>query len=173
MNTLSASAIRDALQLRDLTDPSQGQHAMQLLLDRIERALADRWDVSVRRERAHPIVSIAENYDRLLVPGDAVAREARYTRYVNDHAVRLGHLGGEGHETHGEKHVTRRLSEQSAFAINENMAGDAAQESTDRPAEREPDAGATELTPNRLNHLRDSGTLNDRQKERGREDLDP
>jgi len=91
MNTLPASAIRDALQTRDLTDPVQGPHAMQLLLDRIERTLADRWNVPVRRERAHPVVSIAENYDRLLVASDAVAREARYTRYLNDDAILRTH----------------------------------------------------------------------------------
>jgi phenylalanyl-tRNA synthetase alpha chain len=91
MNTLSASAIRRALELRDLTDPSQGVHAMQLLLDRMERTVADRWSVPVRRERAHPVVSVQENYDRLLVAADAVAREARYTRYLNDEAILRTH----------------------------------------------------------------------------------
>jgi phenylalanyl-tRNA synthetase alpha chain len=91
MNTLSASAIRRALELRDLTDPSQGAHAMQLLLDRIERTLADRWSIPVRRERAHPVVSVHENYDRLLVAADAVSREARYTRYLNDEAILRTH----------------------------------------------------------------------------------
>jgi phenylalanyl-tRNA synthetase alpha chain len=91
MNALSASVIRNALELRDLTDPSQGPHAMQLLLDRIERRLADLWRVPVRRERAHPVVSVEENYDRLLVAGDAVAREARYTRYLNDKAILRTH----------------------------------------------------------------------------------
>jgi phenylalanyl-tRNA synthetase alpha chain len=91
MNPLSASAIRDALEIRDLTDPSQGPHAMQLLLDLIEQTLADRWTVPVHRERAHPVVSVAENYDRLLVASDAVAREARYTRYLNDEAVLRTH----------------------------------------------------------------------------------
>jgi phenylalanyl-tRNA synthetase alpha chain len=91
MNTLSASAIRGALEIRDLTDPAQGVHAMQLLLGRIERTLAECWSVPVRRERAHPIVSVVENYDRLLVASDAVAREARYTRYLNDEAVLRTH----------------------------------------------------------------------------------
>jgi phenylalanyl-tRNA synthetase alpha chain len=91
MKTLSASAIRRALELRDLTNPRQGPHAMQLMLDGIERAISARWSVPVRRQRAHPVVSLAENYDRLLIAADAVAREARYTRYVNDDAILRTH----------------------------------------------------------------------------------
>lgn len=84
---LSALALRRALEIRDLTDPAQGPHAVQLLIAEVETALGDRWGIEVRRERAHPIVSLEENYDRLLVPPDAVGRDARYTRYVNDRAV--------------------------------------------------------------------------------------
>jgi phenylalanyl-tRNA synthetase alpha chain len=91
METLSAPAIRRALELRDLTDPRRGPHAMQLLQERIEQALAARWSVPVRRERAHPVVSVAENYDRLLIAPDAVAREARYTRYLNEDAILRTH----------------------------------------------------------------------------------
>ncbi len=88
---LSARAIVDALTLRDLTDPAQGPHAMQRLLDEIEAALADRWAIPVRRHRAHRIVPVEDNYDRLLIPADAVARDVRYTRYVNDSAILRTH----------------------------------------------------------------------------------
>lgn len=88
---LSARAIVDALTLRDLTDPAHGPHAMQALLDALERCLADRWSIPVRRHRAHPVVSIADNYDRLLIPADAVARDARYTRYLNDTTILRTH----------------------------------------------------------------------------------
>ena len=89
--TMTAEAIRLALTLRDLTDPAQGMHAMQLLLEEIEQTLASRWRVPVRRERAHPVVSVRDNYDRLLVPPDAVARDARHTRYLNDRAILRTH----------------------------------------------------------------------------------
>ena len=88
---MSADAIRRALTLRDLTDPAQGPHAMQLLVDGMETALAERWGIPARRERAHPIVSIEENYDLLLVAADAVAREARYTRYLSERTVLRTH----------------------------------------------------------------------------------
>jgi phenylalanyl-tRNA synthetase alpha chain len=91
MDTLAAPAIRHALELRDLTDVAEGTHAMQLLLDRIEQKLAAHWGVPVQRERAHPVVSIEENYDRLLIPRDAVTREARYTRYLNEEAILRTH----------------------------------------------------------------------------------
>jgi phenylalanyl-tRNA synthetase alpha chain len=91
MDTLSAPAIRRALTLRDLSDLAQGPHAMQMLLDRIESRLVERWNIPVYRERAHPIVSVEENYDRLLIPRDAVTREARYTRYLNQDVILRTH----------------------------------------------------------------------------------
>jgi phenylalanyl-tRNA synthetase alpha chain len=80
---ISTSELVRALSLRDLTDPALGPHAMQLLLDAIHAALP----VPVRVHRGSPIVSIADNYDRLGYPPDGAARDARYTRYVCDSAV--------------------------------------------------------------------------------------
>lgn len=81
--SLSTAELVHALELRDLTDPSRGPHAMQLLLDAIVTALPSPATI----HRASPIVSIADNYDRLGYPPDGAAREARYTRYVCDSAV--------------------------------------------------------------------------------------
>ena len=71
-----------ALSLRDLTDPAQGPHAMQVLLDEIVHALAAAWSAEVRVHRALPVVSARDNYGRLYYPPDGVAREARYTRWL-------------------------------------------------------------------------------------------
>jgi phenylalanyl-tRNA synthetase alpha chain len=79
---LSPDALERALALRDLTDPSQGPHAMQVLVDAAVEALTRRWGCSATTERAHPLVTIADNYDRLLYPPGGAARDARYTRYV-------------------------------------------------------------------------------------------
>lgn len=79
---LSAEARERALRLRDLTDPSQGPHAVQLLVDAVAGALRSHWGCQVRLCRAHPVVSVADNYDRLGYPPEAVTRDARYTRYV-------------------------------------------------------------------------------------------
>jgi phenylalanyl-tRNA synthetase alpha chain len=79
---LSPDALQRALALRDLTDPSQGPHAMQLLVDAAVAALRDAWRCQVLTERADPVVSVADNYDRLLYPPGGASRDARYTRYV-------------------------------------------------------------------------------------------
>jgi phenylalanyl-tRNA synthetase alpha chain len=79
---LSHEALARALALRDLTDPAQGRHAMQDLLDALVGALGSAWRCRVRVERRSPLVSVADNYDRLHYPPDGAARDARYTRYV-------------------------------------------------------------------------------------------
>jgi phenylalanyl-tRNA synthetase alpha chain len=82
--TLSADALRHALAVRDLTDPSQGPHAIQLVLDRVVSALAAAWRCRVVLERGSPVVSVEDNYDRLHYPPDGAARDARHTRYVSE-----------------------------------------------------------------------------------------
>jgi len=79
---LDAEALARALAVRDLTDPARGPHAMQILLDRVRAALAGRWGCAVRVHRAHPMVTVEDNYDRLRYPAGGAARDARYTRYV-------------------------------------------------------------------------------------------
>jgi phenylalanyl-tRNA synthetase alpha chain len=81
--SISTAELQRALALRDLTDPTHGPHAMQLLLAEITTALSP----TVVVHRASPIVSIADNYDRLGYPPDGAARDARYTRYVCDTAL--------------------------------------------------------------------------------------
>jgi len=80
---LSRSELSNALAIRDLTDPADGPHAMQRLLDAIHAALP----VPVEVHRASPIVSIADNYDRLGYPEGGAARDRRYTRYVCETAL--------------------------------------------------------------------------------------
>lgn len=71
-----------ALSLRDLTEPTLGPHAMQLLVQDAVDALRSAWHCPVVVYRAPAVVSVPENYDDLGYPSDGAAREARYTRYV-------------------------------------------------------------------------------------------
>jgi len=80
---LGADDVRRMLALRDLTDPSTGPHALQLLLAEVRAALVAAWGCDTELVRAHPVVSVADNYDRLRYPPDGAARDARYTRYVS------------------------------------------------------------------------------------------
>lgn len=80
---ISSSALQAALALRDLTDPDQGPHAMQHLVDAIRAALEVRWKIRARVERGSRVVPIEDNYDALGYPTDGAARDARYSRRVS------------------------------------------------------------------------------------------
>ncbi len=87
VSILSAEELWRALSVRDLTDPAAGPHAMQHLIAAGLEALSTTWSCEVRVHRQSPVVSIADNYDRLHYPPGGVARDARYTRYVCDTAL--------------------------------------------------------------------------------------
>lgn len=82
---LDPAALARDLAIPDLTDPAAAPgHALQLLVDAAVDALVDDWGAEPRLVRAHPIVSLDDNYDRLGFPADAVTRDARYSRYVSE-----------------------------------------------------------------------------------------
>lgn len=88
---LSPQQLAHDLSIRDLTDPSAGPHAVQLVLERAVGALADRWGCEVRWVRGERIVTVEDNYDNLGYHGDDVTRDARYTRYVDDRRMLRSH----------------------------------------------------------------------------------
>ena len=88
---LDASRLAHDLALRDLTDPAEGPHAIQLLVDIATQSLAKPWGCEVRVIRGPRIVTRTDNYDRLGYPPEAVTRDARYTRYVDDRHVLRSH----------------------------------------------------------------------------------
>ncbi|MBB2891430.1 hypothetical protein [Flexivirga oryzae] len=88
---LTSAQLRAALQLRDLTDPAAGPHAMQLLTDDIVRAMAERGDSRVRPVRHSPLVSVAANYDSLGYGPTDVTRNERYSRYVSPTVMLRSH----------------------------------------------------------------------------------
>src|SRR6187401_750501 len=81
---IELAAYRESVSVRDLTDPGQGPHAMQLLVEAIHARLAEVTGARVRVHRANPVVPIEDNYDRLLYPSEGKARDARHTRYLSD-----------------------------------------------------------------------------------------
>jgi phenylalanyl-tRNA synthetase alpha chain len=88
---LTPDALASELAVRDLTDPPSGPHAIQRLIDDAIEPLAKLWKLPVRVHRWHPIVPVEDNYDRLGYSRDAVARDARYTRYVSETCVLRSH----------------------------------------------------------------------------------
>ncbi len=89
---LRSDALARDLSIRDLTDPAQGPHALQLLLGEIISSLQRRWpETEVRVVRGDPVVTLADNYWHLGYAPDAVTVDSRYTRYVDEGHVLRSH----------------------------------------------------------------------------------
>jgi phenylalanyl-tRNA synthetase alpha chain len=89
MRPLTTDELKHALRIRDLTDPAAGPHAIQLVVDRLEAAVAG--GAPIRRYRGDRVVEIADNYDRLRYRADDVTRDSRYTRYVDGSRMLRSH----------------------------------------------------------------------------------
>jgi phenylalanyl-tRNA synthetase alpha chain len=91
MLSISHDQLDRALALRDLTDPAGGPHALQLVVQALEDAVALRYKVGVRRDPGPRVVSVADNYDGLrYAPGD-ITRDRRYSHYVGDGRMLRSH----------------------------------------------------------------------------------
>lgn len=88
---LTADQLSRDLAVRDLTDPADGPHAIQLLVDQAVDALAGRYGCEVHWYCGERIVSVEDNYDNLGYHPDAVTRDARYTRYLDDRRMLRSH----------------------------------------------------------------------------------
>ncbi len=80
---LNPPQLQRDLGLRDLSDADEGPHAIQILINRAVAALRRAWRTEVRWSRGPRIVPVADNYDQLGYPAEAITREARYARYVD------------------------------------------------------------------------------------------
>ena len=65
------------LGMRDLSDPAEGPHAVQILIGQAVEGLCRAWDCGVRWCRGPRIVPVADNYDRLGYPAEAITRNTR------------------------------------------------------------------------------------------------
>ena len=101
---LDDTSLATALRLRDLTDATQGPHALQHLVTAAADTLTGIWrrspspadaapDASCRTVtiRLPAIVTVADNYASLGYSDDAVTRDTRYTRYVDGERMLRSH----------------------------------------------------------------------------------
>lgn len=84
---IDIKALRKAINLRDLTDPQDGEHALQIMMEAILVELKNKWQCEIKTCRKSPIVSVAENYDDLHYLPEGKSRDIRYTRYVCKNAL--------------------------------------------------------------------------------------
>lgn len=91
MRSTEPAQLERDLAVRDLTDPAGGHHALQLVVDALVDALRAAWCCAVCMVREHPVVTLDDNYEILGFPADAVTRDARYTRYVDERRVLRSH----------------------------------------------------------------------------------
>src|SRR5262245_39899582 len=82
MHTITQDQLDRALALRDLTDPAAGPHAMQLVVQALEAAVAGAYQAPVTRDSGPRVVSVADNYDGLRYASDNITRDHRYSHYV-------------------------------------------------------------------------------------------
>ncbi|WP_460695238.1 PheS-related mystery ligase SrmL [Nocardia thraciensis] len=113
---LTPAELARALSVRDVTDPAQGYHAAQGLLDSVIRALSAAWpSTTVRTVRTTPIVAITDNYDLLGYDPADVTRDARYTRYLSPTTMLRSHTSADipavlrGYSTAAEGNSTDAL----------------------------------------------------------------
>ncbi|MFZ0186596.1 MAG: hypothetical protein WAL72_06610, partial [Streptosporangiaceae bacterium] len=83
--------LRRDLGMRDLSDPAEGPHAIQILIGQAVQGLCRAWDCEVRWCSGPRIVPVADNYDRLGYPAEAITRDTRYTRYVDAETMLRSH----------------------------------------------------------------------------------
>jgi len=88
---LDPAEVARALHVRDLTDPREGPHALQRIVDDAVHALSRAWGAVSLVHRDARIVDIADNYDALGYDRQAVTRDGRYSRYVNELSMLRSH----------------------------------------------------------------------------------
>ncbi|HLP44206.1 MAG TPA: hypothetical protein VK145_02920 [Candidatus Nanoarchaeia archaeon] len=85
----SPEAIKKALAVQDLTLDDAPKHAINIIVDKVKKKLEGAGFGSIRVIRGNPIVTVEDNFDKLLFPYDNAGRASTYTRYVDeDHILR-------------------------------------------------------------------------------------
>jgi phenylalanyl-tRNA synthetase alpha chain len=91
-NLISKERLAKALAIKDLSDPVNGVHAINLVVSKIFDYLAKKagWPKPEIR-RTSPISSVENDFDRLYFPPDNLTRLSRYTRYLDEKTILRTH----------------------------------------------------------------------------------
>lgn len=89
---MSSERLVASLAIPDMTDTKNGIHAVNLVVQNVNKALKNAYTEALFEEiRSNPEVSAKENFDDLLFPADNAGRSSRYTRYVTTDTVLRTH----------------------------------------------------------------------------------
>ena len=89
---ISPERLSSSLAIIDLTDPKNGVHAVNLVVDKIYNYLSTKKDwPKPEIKRTKPISSVANEFDRLYFPPDNPTRLPRYTRYIDERTILRTH----------------------------------------------------------------------------------
>jgi phenylalanyl-tRNA synthetase alpha chain len=83
--------LEKALAIRDLTDPQQGPHGLQILVHELHESLAKAWSCQRLVYRGSRIVTVQSNYDDLAYPPHSEYREPTYSQYVTHESMLRTH----------------------------------------------------------------------------------
>lgn len=89
---ISKERLATTLAIKDLSDPANGVHAINLVVRKVYDYLLakNNWPKPEVR-RAHPISSVTNDFDRLYFPSDSLNRLPRYTRYLDEKTILRTH----------------------------------------------------------------------------------
>ena len=84
MRHLTEEQLKKDLELRDLSDSTQGEHCMQLIMNEVIDALTEYWHCPATIYRESPIVTVEDNYDKLTAKIKELGlNEADYSWYLD------------------------------------------------------------------------------------------
>ena len=89
---ISKERLANTLAIKDLSDPDNGIHAINLVVRKVyDYLLAKKNWPKPEVRRAHPISSVTNDFDRLYFPPDSLNRLPRYTRYLDEKTILRTH----------------------------------------------------------------------------------
>ena len=95
-------AIKKALEVKDLTLDDAPKHAINLIVNTVKKKLDGAGFGEIRIIRGNPIVTVEDNFDKLLFPYDNAGRASTYTRYVDENHVLRTHTSAQVPQTFKE-----------------------------------------------------------------------
>lgn len=85
---MSPQELERNLGIPDLTDPTNGSHAVNLLIERLTKKFSERTDYPpVEIRRCSPVSTVRDEFDNLYFPPDSLNRSPIYTRYISPESV--------------------------------------------------------------------------------------